>query len=463
MEYKNLDLEAFEYQEDGGARSFKVRVEHSPAGDQTYDEAIPVSLPGNLNSRLRNLEKRNLNLQEMIELGCNLGAALFPEGVRSLLTNCLTAVSAAGDRLRIRLKLHDLSLADIPWEYAYLPQPGVPEAEWGPEGFLALDARISLVRFETVKGLLDSLTPTGLGPIRIAILLADPDKPPEYPPLDLDAEQELIERALGKVKGVSQTFYPDATIDELVDACDSHILHFAGHGEFMTEQDSVFHTMEGKASLVLLDEDKEPFLYPVERLRVALTGKQVRLAVLGACETGRRDHFNTWSGIAPALVRVGIPAVVGMQYKIRDKNAVYFSWRFYRALAEGRTIDQAVTLGRQAIFNRGADDERDWGVPVLYLRTDAARDGRLFPTVPTVSPSQSTVSLSGEVTARPKGMLAGVSAILPTIRCPTPDCETDVPGKFCPTCGTQVRCLRCSTPLPANAKFCIECALPVTG
>jgi hypothetical protein len=102
----------------------------------------------------------------------------------------------------------------------------------------------------------------------------------------------------------------------------------------------------------------------------------VRLAVLGACEGGRRDQVNAWTGVVPALTRAGIPAVVGMQYKIRDKNAIVFSRRFYRALAAGQPIDAAVTDGRLAILNRSGDDERDWGVPVLYLRTG---EGVLFP------------------------------------------------------------------------------------
>jgi hypothetical protein len=474
MEYKNLDLEVFDYQDVNGTRSFKVRVERSPAGEQKIHEAVPVSLPGNLDSRLRSLERRNLDQQEIIELGRGLAETLFPAGVRSFLTDSLTAVVATEDRLRIRLRLDAFALADIPWEYVYVPQPGIPEEQWGPEGFLALNARVSLVRYETMKGLLGSLTPTGLGPLRIAILLADPNKPPDYPHLKLDAEQERIERALVKVKDVSQAFYPDATIDELEDACESHVLHFAGHGKFETDQAPVFRTVEGKGFLVLLDENKDPYPYPVEKLRVTLRGTQVRLAVLGACETGRRDQINAWTGIAPALARVGIPAVIGMQYKIRDKNAIHFSWRFYRALAEKKPVDQAVTLGRQAIFNRCAEDERDWGVPVLYLRTDAAEDGRLFPVLPGASTGLPTTPLTGEVTVSPTGMLAGAPALggpagpsasgpLSPVLCLKPGCGAHVTGKFCHQCGTQVRCLRCSDPLPANASFCSNCGLEVPG
>lgn len=81
----------------------------------------------------------------------------------------------------------------------------------------------------------------------------------------------------------------------------------------------------------------------------------------------------------PALTRAGIPAVVGMQFKVYDANAIAFSSIFYQTLAAGEPVDTAVREGRLAIyFNRSNDDERDWGVPVLYLHAEE-EEGVLFP------------------------------------------------------------------------------------
>jgi hypothetical protein len=469
-EYKNFDLYAFDYQEANGTRSFKVWVEDSPAGGQKLYEAVQVSLPEDLDNRLQSLQKRNLDLQEMIELGENLGTVLFPEGVHVFLTNSLANVRATEDRLRIRLKLDDIRLADIPWEYVYLSRPEMPEAQ---RGFLALNATFSLVRYETVSGSRVSLRPRGLSPLRIAVLLSDPNKPPDYPHLELDKEEARIRTALVKVRGrgVDHKFYRDATSDELLWACDSDILHFAGHGEFQTEQSPIVGMMEGKGALVLLDEDKGPDPYSVEKLQVILSGKPLRLAVLGACKSAKRDRFNRWSGIAPALARVGVPAVVGMQYGIQDKNAIHFSFHFYYALAKNLTIDEAVTSGRQAVFSKCQPDERawrDWGVPVLYLRTEAAEDGMLFPVLSAATTGGSPITPTGEVTVRPTGMLAGTPAPggspahLPAGQCLV--CSAYVTGKFCTNCGTQLaRCSECGTPLSANASFCGRCGQPVNG
>jgi len=111
-----------------------------------------------------------------------------------------------------------------------------------------------------------------------------------------------------------------------------------------------------------------------EQLGINLQGNGVRLAVLGGCETGRRDGISVWSGIAPALVKAGIAAVVANQYSILDKCAIAFSRQFYQALVGGLDIERAVAAGRIAAYNANTDG-RDWGVPVLYLRS---KDGRLF-------------------------------------------------------------------------------------
>jgi hypothetical protein len=129
----------------------------------------------------------------------------------------------------------------------------------------------------------------------------------------------------------------------------------------------------------LQDEGGRGLLFPADDLAMNLRRCGVRLAVLGAGEAGRRDQVNAWTGVARSLTRAGIPAVVGMQYPIRDTSATAFYQGFYRALAAGQPIDAAVTDGRLAILNRSSEDDRDWGVPVLTMRS---LDGVLFPQAP---------------------------------------------------------------------------------
>jgi hypothetical protein len=376
MEYRNLDLEAFDYRKKDDGEHFRVRVTGSPAGEQRHSDAEDVTIPPDLRKRLRRLERRRLDLPGMIALGEELAGLLFPPRARSFLVRSRERLDD-DEGLRIRLKMHTYALADLPWEYSYVARPDTPPGQKGSDGFLVLDRQVSLVRYEVMGQSLGSLDPVGTVPLRLVALLASPEVP-GYATLDLDLERRNIELALGEEPGIGVEFYSDATVESLEDALtrEAHVFHFAGHGEFEGDLGVALGSLEGTGHLVLLDDGGGPFLFPAEKLAQNLRGRGVRLAVLGACEAGRRDQVNAWTGVVPALTRAGIPAVVGMQYTIRDKNAIAFSRRFYRALAAGQTVDAAVTDGRLAILNRGGDDERDWGVPVLYLRAD---EGVLFP------------------------------------------------------------------------------------
>jgi len=412
MEYQKLDLEAFDYHRtEDGVERFRVRVTGSPAGEQKHAHAEEVTIPPDLRKRLRRLEKRTLDLLGMIALGEDLAGLLFPPRARELLM-----LSRAGldddEGLRIRLKVHTYALADLPWEYVYIPRPDTPPDQKGLDGFLVLDRRVSLVRYEVMGQRLVSLDPVGAGPLRLVVLLADPDTP-GYPHLDLDVERQNIEQALEEVPEISAEFYPDATVETLEDALtrEAHVFHFSGHGQFEGDLGVAFGSVEGEGSVVLVGDDGGPFPFPAEKLAQNLRGRGVRLAVLGACEVGHRDQVNAWTGVVPALTRAGIPAVVGMQYTVQDGNAIAFSRRFYRALAAGQSIDAAVTDGRLAIYNRGSKDERDWGVPVLYLR---AEEGVLFPVPRPSGPAEPRdVEPEPATVYHVEQKIAGLSAVRP--------------------------------------------------
>ena len=384
MEYQNLDLEAFDYRADGGSERFRVRVSRSPAGEQWHADAETVTVPPDLRDRLRQLERRLLRLPEMIALGETLAGLLFPPRARSLLDRSRERLGD-DEGLRIRLKMHAYALVDMPWEYAYVARPDTPPGQKDVEGFLVLDRRVSLVRYEVMEQSPGSLDPVGEGPLRIVALLSNPSG---TPPLDLAAERRTIERALGGVAGIDVDFYPDATVDTLQEALvrPAHVFHFAGHGRFEGDLGMAYGSLEGEGYLVLVGQDRQEVSFPARKLALSLRGRGVRLAVLGACEGGRRDRVNAWTGVVPSLTRVGeIPAAVGMQYKIRDRNAIAFSQSFYRALVSGQAVDAAITDGRLAILYHSDDDERDWGVPVLYMRTD---EGVLFPGGEPESPAE---------------------------------------------------------------------------
>lgn len=365
MSFRDLSLDLFEYHEEGGTTVFRVREVDS----QTPGEAEAVTVPADFAARLERLEGRDVAPGELIETGTEIGRLLFPGTVRSLFERSLGTLGE-GEQLRVRIRPESPPLATIPWELAYLPAQDVPAAERGAEGFLALDRRVSIVRYE-LRARPPVLRPLGADEkVRVSALLADPGTA-EYPDLDVEEEERRLRGGLAGAENVEVTVYGGGIGDlEHLLAEKPHVFHFAGHGEFVEEMGEELGSVVGRGSLVLVGDGGRPVSLPAGRLANNLRGSGVRLAVLSSCEGARRDDTRSWSGIAPALVRGEIPAVVAMQFTIRDQSAVRFTDAFYRTLAAAETIDAAVAAGRQAIADVAADDDRDWAAPVLYSRTD---------------------------------------------------------------------------------------------
>lgn len=376
--YLNFDLELLDYARVDGRETMRSRVLDSPAGSEQDAEATPVEFPAGLRDDLGRLDRRELSGDGPIELGTKLGLLLLPIHARARYRESLAKL-AAGEGLRIRMRADMPELASLPWEYACVVPPDLPAGQVGPECFLGLDRRISIVRYE------GSIAATPLprlahAEIKVAVLLADVADP-AYAPLKLKLEELNLRRALDGVARVETKFLWPGTVAQFQAALDKgiQVLHFAGHGDWQKQMGEEPGTIKGKGSLIFATEERAAFPLEVSQLAANLRARGVCLAILGACEGARRDAISPWTGIAPALVREGIPAVVGMQFGVRDGSAIAFGKRFYDQLAEGRSIDTAVAEGRVAVFTRQGAAERDWGAPVLYLRST---DSVLFPQPP---------------------------------------------------------------------------------
>jgi hypothetical protein len=347
---------------------FSVRVLGSPAGEMRPEDAVPSSYDDKqIQLSLQQLETRALDKAGLIALGRALALLLLPPkqegaaaGVRELLAASLDHVGP-DDGVRLRLRLPP-QLAALPWEYMYVDRAGGGD---GMDGFLALDPRVAIVRHEALPTP-DSL-PLTSGPLKVVAALASAEGLPQ---LDLSKEEGDLKAAFDGQPTIQPVFLEDATLEEIQQAiAGTEVFHFAGHGVFSRQMGDLPGTYTGTGKLALYDQAVD-----AEQLGINLRGDGVRQAVLGGCETGRRDGVNVWSGIAPALVKQQIPAVIANQLPIKDACAIAFSKLFYGALVGGLPIERAVAAGRIAAYNADKDG-RDWGVPVLYLR-DA--DGQLF-------------------------------------------------------------------------------------
>ncbi len=396
LELRDLDLEADQ---------FKVAVLPSDSGEVGDVPAVtaPYSMPDQ-DYILNDLDSTSKTVpqEDLLALGKALADRLLPAGpVREAYK---MAVAAAGkDRgVRLRLICRAPKLARLPWEYTYDP---LYIDQSGDNRFLVFNPQISMVRFESSLLPRPPLTPSDPEKLKMAIFFSNA-RNPGMRPLKLDVERAIIKSALEgfKAENLSVDYEPmveDATLEDLQDrlrAQKPDLFHFAGHGVFVeTTVDMETGEPAGEGQ-ILLEADKtthKPQAFKAADLAKELQAAGVRLAVIGACQTGRRDGVSPWSGVAPALLEAGLGAVVAMQYLVNDDAAVAFSQQFYKTIAAGLSVDEAVWYGRMAMLRVKTiqpELNSEWGVPVLYMRSV---DGVLFPRL-NVRPSPTAAQIQND-------------------------------------------------------------------
>jgi tetratricopeptide (TPR) repeat protein len=349
------------------ADGYRTRVVASPAGETHADFTLPftdkdltilvlevVSSIGRLRRKVRRIQSPERKLLE--DFGSQLFQSVFSGPVRDCLNRSRTAAEAEGAGLRIRLRLPP-ALASIPWEYLH-------DAEYG---FVGLSPETALVRYVEMP---TPVTPLPVSPpLRVLAMISAPADVPELQGEEEwgklnEALQDLAGRGMVQVDRLEAGTL--AALQRPLRLHDYHVLHFVGHGGY--DEDAK------DGALALEGADGRSRLVTGRDLGLMLRGhRSLRLVVLNACEGARSAPDDPFSGVAQALVRQGVPAVIAMQFEISDPAALVFSQSLYQAIADGFPIDLAMVEARRAMFAEG--NEVEWATPVLYLR---APDGRVF-------------------------------------------------------------------------------------
>jgi CHAT domain len=375
LRYRDLTVEMTDLRED----TFSVRViGETPDGrEMRADEVERPRFESDLNQLIGKLARRRTTQQELILLGQKLGELLLPGKVRELYLSSLAEIRRNREGLRLRLRIEPPQLAALPWELAHLQQTG---GEPVAGDFLCLQRDVSVTRYENIGLAVQPVAPKDK--FKIAIALANP-----MADLNVDADRRAIEAAINAFNtnagemGLESIVLESATRQSLQTGLKGvDIFHFAGHGKFDAQPGDT--ELRNRGQIILEKEDGSEDPLDSDRLAQIITHNDVRLVVLGACRTAARDAQAAWSGVAPALVRANVPAVLAMQFNVEDDAVTQFISAVYSGIFAGDTIDQAVTKGRWRIFAGVGQQNfdwarmRDWMVPVLYLR---APDGLLFP------------------------------------------------------------------------------------
>ena len=317
-------------------------------------------------------------------VGMRLYDALFPPGpVRTTLAVALARAREMRSPLPLQLHLDREAgyLGRLPWELACDEQ-----------GYLVQGGRMALARYLDFPA---PPTATALnGALKVLVIVS---RPTDLPALNEEAELQALRdslAALNERRGLEVYLLQPATWREFVDAVSSerfHIVHFDGHGDFGRRCPRCRRVISVPATtcragcganllgiapqghLAFQRADGTADWRSPENLAAALfRSSELRLAVLSACRSGAVGKGSLFAGLGPALIGLGVPAVVAMQAEVSLEATTAFAGAFYGALAAGQSLLDATAIARAQL------DEEAWFRPALYLRSKGDARGTLL-------------------------------------------------------------------------------------
>ncbi|MFH8788182.1 CHAT domain-containing WD40 repeat protein [Streptomyces roseoverticillatus] len=337
----------------------------SPAGEGAASVALE---PDAIGARLADLQRAvlassvtpraaALGLERPVrDVGERLFRTVFDGRLRGLYLASRQRAAERDQALRVVLRIRAPELAALPWELLHDEDLG---------GYLCL--RQPLVRYVDL--------PEPLPPLRSEPplkILGMTSLPRSRAPLGAESERAALAVALRPLTGrglVDLDWVEGQTADDLsrrlLRGC--HVLHFIGHGAYDPQRH------EGMITLADADGREHHLHASALASLLSVARPRPQLVILNSCQSGMGNAEDLFSSTAAVLVRT-VPAIVAMQFAVTDKAATRFAASFYQALAEGRTVDEAVRVGRIALVV-DKDDSLEWATPVLYLR---GGDARLF-------------------------------------------------------------------------------------
>ncbi len=334
----------------------EVRVQ-GPGGESKGETDLP---PQSILDELARHDPSRLTTALLEKAGRPLYDAVVNEAVDELVIDTLNDGIREDQPVSFELRFDpdQWALARYPWEMIQNPQGQ----------FLVRDGVIDLTRYVTYPQP-PSEFDASIQDLPLFRLIS---RPPKLPPINTP---EL------KIKPVETL--PNATFEDLLrrlllERITMWGLHFDGHGALVIQCPNC-DTLNGPDAKVCRECDKplegakhigalaferggDINWVPTSELGSVLYNTEIRLVMLLACETACVGDQIMFSGLAPGLLLAGVPAVLGMQYPVRDAFANSFANAFYEALSKENDLLTAVRIARRMNV-QGA-----WYSPVLYLR-----------------------------------------------------------------------------------------------
>ncbi|QBD82187.1 tetratricopeptide repeat protein [Ktedonosporobacter rubrisoli] len=405
----------FRSREDG---TFELCVKESWSGRTVSGSFVPPYTKKQLNALQKKLNKLESGYHELREIGHRLFLALC--GAEMPGANRLEASEQSVQAvLRSVIQRTIRRRGTVALTFCF--GPGCDEFVRYPWELLHNGDHFLLVSgiFTLTRALLRPDIPVGCElpvrpPLRVLYIGASPV---DCAPLETERSFQQLESGLAPLIDSGQVFLDrlePPTFDQLVRYLSSYggvsmlddsdtvipcyVVHFDGHGAYgrlcpedgcktINEADArkcaacgaALSRIKPQTYLCFCDDEGYNRFIDTQSLRDLFLSSDLRLAVFSACETATVAGENTRSQrnavdatLATALVMAQVPAVVAMPFSLQDDLSPTFMYHFYEALADGRTLEEALSRARQALLPR---QQKGWFIPVLYRHVAEGQEG----------------------------------------------------------------------------------------
>ncbi len=247
----------------------------------------------------------------------HVGGLLFDEilqgGIRDLWIEARSQLEK-GHHLRMRLDLRAPAVAALPWEVLADPRR---------RRTLAADKSLALIRIATDADFIGRPRPIQTAaPASLLIVAVE-----EEEEIDAGAEIQRIQDSLASLipdrlrVEILQGKVTLAKLRARLEQVRPDILHIISHGE--------------ADGLYLWNEDGLTLVKASQWAALLDLIDSVKLVFLNACLAGQPDNSIPYASLAQRLLQTGIPAVIAMQFVVRDRAAADFAGFLYDALIKG--------------------------------------------------------------------------------------------------------------------------------
>ena len=272
--------------------------------------------------------------------------------------------SGACRRIRLRIDPAAAELQQLPWELLHDDSVTLAASEATPFS--------RYIPVEKPWG-----AEIGHRPVRVLAAIANPrDIVARYdlPPLNVDLERYLLASSLAEIDAeqIQLTFLkPPVTLERLsrmlLQGYDW--LHFVGHGRTNLRQGRVDLLMEDAQGNTRAIADH------LFAGMLARQGVRPQFVVLATCQSASLSNGNrvaetlareTWAmaGLAPQLVRLGVPAVVAMRGRVMMHTAQLITRHLYQGLVTHGIVDLALNQARGVLATAQCPG---LAAPILYM------------------------------------------------------------------------------------------------